>query len=80
MSVSPGFRAVDPEDLLREVERLLNRPDLVVRFGWQDPCRIADRHPADGHRCFLWKLGEEVHGRVDPHLGPRADDGPVEYA
>ena len=26
------------------------------------------------------RLGEEVHGGVDPHLGPRADDGAVEHS
>jgi hypothetical protein len=50
-----------------------------VRVRWQDPCRVAHRHPANGHRSVLWKLGEEVHRGVDPHLGSRADDGAVEH-
>jgi hypothetical protein len=31
-------------------------------------------------RRIFWKIGEELHGGVDPHLGPRANDGAVEHA
>src|SRR5262249_6933790 len=60
-----GRAPVESIDPLREVQRFLELPDLVVSVGWQDVRRVANGHPSDRHNGARLKARAQVDCSVD---------------
>jgi hypothetical protein len=65
-------KAIDP---LREVQRFLNLPDLIVPVGWQDARRVAHRDPSDRHRGARLEACAQVDGGVHSHFAAASEHG-----
>src|SRR5262249_45732587 len=69
--------AIDP---LREVQRLLDLPDLVVPVGRQDARRVTDGHPSDRHHGARLKPRAQVDRGVHSHFAARPNTAPWKIA
>jgi len=73
-----GRAPVEPVDPLREVQRFLDLPDLIVPVGWQDARRVANGHSSDRHHGARLKARAQVDRGVHPNFATPSEHGAVE--
>src|SRR5262249_40799535 len=73
-----GRAPVESIDPLREVQRFLELPDLVVPLGWQDVRRVANGHPSDRHNGVRLKARTQVDCSVDSNFATPSKHGAME--
>ena len=73
-----GRAPVKPIDPLREVQRFLNLPNLIVPVGWQDARRVANGHPSDRYHGARLKPRAQVHRGVHSDFAAPSEYGAVE--
>src|SRR5262245_53613497 len=78
-----GRAPVEPIDPLREVQRFLYLPDLIVPVGWQNARRVANGHPSDRHhgagsrRVRRWTVAWTLTSLPRPTMAPWKIAAPV---